>query len=93
METVKLSAKGQIVIPKQIRESMHWQAGTTFNVVVTGSSLMLMPVPLFEPTTHEQAAGCLHRVGRTKLDESETDATIRRMAKERDEATRTKSAA
>jgi AbrB family looped-hinge helix DNA binding protein len=93
METVKLSAKGQIVIPKQIRESMHWQAGATFNVVVTGSGLMLMPVPLFEPTTHEQAAGCLHRASRTKLDESDTDAVIRRMAKERDDATKTTAAA
>lgn len=26
--TIKLSSKGQIVIPKEIRDELHWQAGT-----------------------------------------------------------------
>jgi AbrB family looped-hinge helix DNA binding protein len=89
MESVKLSSKGQVVIPKEIREAKHWQPGTTFNIVSTAGGLMLMPVPLFEPTTNDQAAGCLHRPGRQKMAEHEADAAVRRIARERDEATKT----
>lgn len=88
METVKLSSKGQVVIPKEIREANHWQPGATFNIVATAAGLMLMPVPLFAPTTNEQVAGCLHRPGRQKLSEQDMDAAVRRVAKERDEATK-----
>jgi AbrB family looped-hinge helix DNA binding protein len=89
METVKLSSKGQVVIPKEIREANHWQPGATFNIAATAAGLMLMPVPLFTPTTNEQVAGCLHRSGRKKLTEHDMDAAVRSMAKERDEASKT----
>lgn len=47
METVKLSSKGQIVIPKEIRESRHFGAGTEFIVSLLGNEIRLMPVPVF----------------------------------------------
>jgi AbrB family looped-hinge helix DNA binding protein len=30
METTLLSSKGQVIIPKTIRSSHHWKAGTRF---------------------------------------------------------------
>lgn len=43
--TIKLSSKGQIVIPKEIRDELHWQAGTQLSLVtsVSGVSLRAMP--------------------------------------------------
>lgn len=93
METVKLSSKGQVVIPKEIREAKHWLAGTTFNIVSTASGLMLMPVPLFDQTTPAQVAGCLHQPGRKMLADNEADAAVRRIAKQRDDATKSRSSA
>jgi AbrB family looped-hinge helix DNA binding protein len=35
--TIKLSSKGQIVIPKEIRDELHWQAGTQLMLVCSPS--------------------------------------------------------
>jgi AbrB family looped-hinge helix DNA binding protein len=44
--TIKLSSKGQIVIPKEIRDELHWQTGTQLSLLTTvsGVSLRAMPV-------------------------------------------------
>ncbi|MBL6987973.1 MAG: AbrB/MazE/SpoVT family DNA-binding domain-containing protein [Methylobacter sp.] len=39
--TLKLSSKGQIVIPKQIREELHWQVGATLTLMTNGTSITL----------------------------------------------------
>jgi AbrB family looped-hinge helix DNA binding protein len=39
--TTKLSSKGQIVIPKEIRDELHWEAGTQLSLVATGSGVSL----------------------------------------------------
>ena len=39
--TLKLSSKGQVVIPKQIREELHWQVGATLTLINNGSSITL----------------------------------------------------
>lgn len=93
METVKLSSKGQVVIPKEIRDAKHWPPGTSFSILSTSAGIMLMPVPLFEPTTHEQVAGCLYQPGRGRLSDEEADAAVRRIAKERDTATKSQQSA
>ena len=38
---VKLSSKGQIVIPKAIRESLHWDIGTELTLVASESGVIL----------------------------------------------------
>ncbi len=43
--TLKLSSKGQVVIPKQIREELHWQVGTTLTLIANGSSITLKAQP------------------------------------------------
>ncbi len=39
--TIKLSSKGQIVIPKEIRDELHWQAGTQLTLVSSLSGVTL----------------------------------------------------
>jgi AbrB family looped-hinge helix DNA binding protein len=39
--TVKLSSKGQVVIPKSVRESFHWKVGSELTLVATEHGVML----------------------------------------------------
>lgn len=41
---VKLSSKGQLVIPKEIRKALDLQPGTEFNVELVGRQIILQPV-------------------------------------------------
>lgn len=41
---IKLSAKGQVVIPQAIRKAMGLQPGTTFNIRRQGNAIVLEPV-------------------------------------------------
>ena len=41
METTLLSSKGQVIIPKPIRESHHWRPGTRFIVEDTPAGILL----------------------------------------------------
>jgi AbrB family looped-hinge helix DNA binding protein len=43
--TITLSSKGQIVIPKEIRDQLHWDAGTRIALVSSASGLTLKAVP------------------------------------------------
>ena len=53
METVKLSSKGQFILPKAIRDRHHWEAGTEFVIVDRGAELVITPVKVFPPTELE----------------------------------------
>jgi len=53
METVRLSSKGQFVLPKAIRELHHWGAGTELIVVDRGTEVVLTSARPFEPTRFE----------------------------------------
>ena len=44
MLTTHLSSKGQLVLPKVIRDQHHWTAGTLFTVEDNGSSLTIRPI-------------------------------------------------
>jgi AbrB family looped-hinge helix DNA binding protein len=66
MGTTKLSSKGQIIIPKALRETYNWQAGLEFMVIDTGDGILLKPVQTFATTTLEQVAGCLAYEGSSK---------------------------
>lgn len=58
METTRLSSKGQIIIPKAVRESHHWQAGTEFVIEETAAGICLRPRKLFPPTRLQDGLGC-----------------------------------
>ena len=73
MAKTTLSSKGQIIIPKALREAYNWQAGLEFVVIDTGDGILLKPAPTFDATTLEQVAGCLAYQGPPKsLDEMDS---------------------
>ena len=43
--TVKLSSKGQVVIPKDVRDSLHWGAGVELVLITTEQGVMLQTKP------------------------------------------------
>jgi len=43
--TVKLSSKGQVVIPKDIRDSLHWVVGAELVLLTTEQGVMLQTKP------------------------------------------------
>ncbi len=88
METVKLSTKGQLVIPKEIRKAHHLAVGTEFVVSFVGDEIRLTPLPMFPRTTVADAAGLLAKRGRKGLNEEKTRASISKALKARDAATR-----
>jgi AbrB family looped-hinge helix DNA binding protein len=88
MQTVKLSTKGQFVIPSEIRKSHHLTAGTEFAVSFVGSEIRLTPLPMFPPTTLAEVAGLLARGEKKIPDEATLRAKIAQSIKARDAATR-----
>jgi AbrB family looped-hinge helix DNA binding protein len=53
METVKLSSKGQFILPKAIRDRHHCEAGTEFFIIDRGAELVIKPTRVFPPTELE----------------------------------------
>jgi AbrB family looped-hinge helix DNA binding protein len=51
--TVRLSTKGQVILPKAIRQRRHWDAGTRLIVEDTADGVLLKSAPLFKPTRLE----------------------------------------
>ncbi|MDO8318630.1 AbrB/MazE/SpoVT family DNA-binding domain-containing protein [Rhodoferax sp.] len=48
MQLTLLSSKGQVIIPKAIREARHWHAGTRLEVKETAEGLLLKPVQVHQ---------------------------------------------
>lgn len=59
METTRLSTKGQIILPKNIRTSHGWGPGTEFTVEEAGDGILLRAAARFPKTELHQVAGCL----------------------------------
>jgi AbrB family looped-hinge helix DNA binding protein len=66
METTRLSTKGQVILPKSIRDSRDWRPGTTLTVEETGDGVLLRPERRFPRTRIEDVAGCLRFKGKAK---------------------------
>jgi len=64
--TTTVSTKGQVILPKAIRDQRHWDAGTRLVVENTEAGVLLTQVPLFPKTSHEQAFGMLAYEGPPK---------------------------
>ncbi len=58
MDTVRLSTKGQIVIPRELRARHRWVAGTELVVEEHGDALVLRAAKPFAPTEVEDGLGC-----------------------------------
>jgi len=80
--TVTLSTKGQVILPKSIRERRHWDAGTRLVVEDTVDGVLLTNAPIFEPTQSDDVFGSLKFAGRAKTIE-EMDAGVLAEARRR----------
>jgi len=70
--TTVVSTKGQVILPKAIRDRRHWDAGTRLVVEETEAGVLLTQAPLFPRTSHEQVLGTLSYEGPPKtLEEME----------------------
>ncbi|KNZ33308.1 MAG: hypothetical protein AD742_06845 [Methylibium sp. NZG] len=58
MDTTTLSSRGQIVIPKALRESKRWRVGTSFVVEEVPQGILLKPLSTFTPSKLEDVLGC-----------------------------------
>jgi AbrB family looped-hinge helix DNA binding protein len=59
MERTRLSSKGQVILPKRIREAQSWQPGTEFIVESSKDGVLLRPIAVFPRTAIDDVAGCL----------------------------------
>ncbi len=59
MSRTRLSSKGQVIIPKAVRERQGWQPGTVLEVEERDDVVVLRRAPLFPRTTFEEVRGCL----------------------------------
>ena len=66
MERTRLSTKGQVVLPRAIRDSRALTPGTEFTVEETGDGVLLRPAGKFPPAGLDEVAGCLRFRGRPK---------------------------
>lgn len=80
--TTTVSTKGQVILPKAIRERRKWRAGTRLIVEETADGVLLKPAPLFPQTRPEDVAGMLKYSGPPKTLE-EMDAAIMAEVKRR----------
>ena len=54
-----VSTKGQVILPKAIRQRRQWDAGTRLVVEETADGVLLKPAPAFAPTRPENVFGML----------------------------------
>ena len=74
-DTTRLSSKGQIVLPKTMRDEHHWTAGTDFTVEDTGDGVLLRPIKSGDATRLDDLIGSLRAEGPVRSIE-EMDAAI-----------------
>jgi len=74
-QTIRLSTKGQVILPKSIRQRRRWDAGTRLIVEETADGVLLKAAPFFEPTQPERVFGMLKISGPPKTLE-EMDAGV-----------------
>jgi AbrB family looped-hinge helix DNA binding protein len=75
METTRLSSKGQIILPKTVRDMHHWAPGTDFSVEDTGDGVVLRPIKTGQPSRLDDLVGSLRVKGSARTIE-EMDAAI-----------------
>ena len=84
METTRLSTKGQIILPKNIRDSRAWGPGTEFTVEETSDGILLRPAGRFPDTDLAEVAGCLRSKRKAKTPARMRDAISREVMRRHD---------
>jgi AbrB family looped-hinge helix DNA binding protein len=80
--TTVVSTKGQVILPKSIRQHQHWEPGTRLVVEETPEGVLLKAAPVFAPTRPDDVYGSLPHQGPPKTLE-DMEASIVAEAKRR----------
>lgn len=64
--TTIVSTKGQVILPKAIRQQWHWDAGTKLVVENTKDGVLLKVAPYFATTDIDAVFGSLPFAGKAK---------------------------
>ncbi len=83
METVTLSSKGQLVIPKAVRDHASVTAGSLLEVRYIDGEIRLRPLTVLPSTGLDEVAGCLAQPGRKRLSDTLAKAAIKARLKAR----------
>ena len=75
-----VSTKGQIILPKAIREKRQWAAGTRLTIEETAEGVLLRASPIFPETTLDEVFGSMRYDG-PALSLEDMDAAVMREAK------------
>lgn len=78
METTRLSSKGQVILPKSIRDARHWIPGTEFEVENRPEGVLLRPKKRFATTDIAAVVGCTGYRGPAKSLEAMEEAIAQR---------------
>ena len=83
MQTTKLSAKGQVVLPKGVRDAHGWKPGLEFEVESTAAGVLLRPRTGKRTGRVADLAGILKRPGQKALSLDAMDAAVAAAVKAR----------
>lgn len=64
METTNLSSKGQVTLPRSIRNAHDWPPGTEFAVAAVGDGVLLLPLKHCKPATLQKVIGSVGYTGK-----------------------------
>jgi AbrB family looped-hinge helix DNA binding protein len=80
--TTIVSTKGQVILPKAIRDQRRWAAGTRLIVEDTADGILLRTAPIFPPTRPEDVFRRIKNKGKPKT-RADMEAAITAEIKER----------
>jgi AbrB family looped-hinge helix DNA binding protein len=80
--TTVVSTKGQVILPKPIRDSKGWGAGKELIVEETRDGVLLRAARPFAPTKPEDVFGSLSHQGK-RLSDEDIEEALRAAAKRR----------
>jgi AbrB family looped-hinge helix DNA binding protein len=82
-DTVTLSSKGQLVIPKAVRKHAQLAAGAVFAVRYEDGEIHLRPIAQVKVTSLADVAGCLAKPSRSRMSKAQVDTAIKARLKAR----------
>jgi AbrB family looped-hinge helix DNA binding protein len=87
METVRVSSKGQIVIPRELRAAFHIEAGSELSIYAEGDEIHLRQAEQRFPRTDIAGGlGLLSKPGRTAPGEADLKQAVGNLLKQRNAA-------
>jgi len=80
----KISSKGQVVIPNEIRENMHLEPGTKLIVIQDGDNILLKPIKIPKKKQFEKIIALGDKVREEiVLEEKDIEDAIKNVRKEK----------